>query len=195
MTCLRKFALIWFLFLVVAMPGTSAAEEDWFVSFYAGQYSDTAFNKIIRFDTDFEDSFVYVFSVGRQLGVWRERIGYEWEAQVGVHTGEQTHQEVNGAFTLRWLPFPWDDFLDTSFAFGNGISYATEDPPLELREGDENRTSRWLYYFLAEWAFALPDQPQWDLFVRVHHRSSVFGLIDDINTATNFVGLGMRYRF
>lgn len=173
----------------------SRADDQWFVSFYTGQYSNTALNEIIRLNTDFESSNIYVLSLGKELGVFKDRIGYELEGQAAWHSGKQDNGELNCAFTLRWLPFIWDKYLDTSFAFGNGISYATSDPELEIREGDENKTSQWLYYILVELAFALPQQPQWDLFVRIHHRSSVFGLIDNISTGSNFVGLGLRYKF
>jgi hypothetical protein len=173
----------------------SPATEKWFTSIYAGQYSDTALNEIIRLNTDFESSHVYVLSVGKELGVYKNVIGYEVEGQVAWHSGMQHHEEVNCAFTLRWLPFFWDKYLDTSFAFGNGLSFATDEPELEIREGDENKSNQLLYYILVELAFALPRQPQWNLFVRIHHRSSVFGLIDNITTGSNFVGLGLRYKF
>lgn len=171
------------------------AADRWFASIYVGQYSNTALNEIVRINTDFEDSNVYVLSVGKELGVYKNVIGYELEAQVAQHSGKQTHEEINGAFTLRWLPFPWDRYLDTSFAFGNGLSYATSEPELEIREGEEHKTNQLLYYILVELAFSLPQQPDWDLFVRIHHRSSVFGLIDNIWTGSNFVGLGLRYKF
>jgi hypothetical protein len=126
---------------------------------------------------------------------FHDLIGYELEGQVAQHWGKQDHEEFNFAFTLRWLPFLWDKYLDTSFAFGNGLSIATAEPELEIREGDEHRTNPILYYILVELAFALPQQPQWNLFVRIHHRSSVFGLIENITTGSNFVGLGLRYKF
>jgi hypothetical protein len=171
------------------------ASEKWFASFYAGQYSDTALNEIIRLNTRFEHSNVYVLSLGKELGTYKDLIGYELEGQVAQHWGKQDHEELNFAFTLRWLPFLWDKYLDTSFAFGNGLSIATSEPELEIREGDEHRTNPILYYILVELAFALPQQPQWNLFVRIHHRSSVFGLIENITTGSNFVGLGLRYKF
>jgi hypothetical protein len=174
---------------------TSQAAGKWFASVYGGQYSNTALNEIIRLNTDFERSNVYVLSLGKELGIYKDVIGYELEGQVAWHSGMQHHEEVNGSFTLRWLPFIWDKYVDTSFAFGNGLSYATDEPELEIREGDENKSNQLLYYILVEMAFALPRQPQWDLFVRIHHRSSVFGLIDNITTGSNFVGLGLRYRF
>ncbi|MGD9006327.1 MAG: hypothetical protein PVG41_00335 [Desulfobacteraceae bacterium] len=195
-----KLSYGWMLILLPClMAATADAKEktndQWFASGYIGQYSDTAFNEIIRFNTEFESSYVHVLSVGKELGVYKDKIQYELEAQVSKHTGDQEHEEINAVFTLRWLPFWWDDYLDTSFAFGNGISYATEDPPLEIRDSDDDETSKWLYYFLVEMAFVVPKTTDWDLFMRIHHRSSVFGAIDNVIAGSNFVGLGLRYRF
>jgi hypothetical protein len=136
-----------------------------------------------------------VVSAGRALGVYKTSIQYELEAQLSKHIGDQDHAEINGVFTLRWLPFWWDSYLDTSFAFGNGLSYATKDPALEVRESDDDETSKWLYYFLVEMAFEVPKLSNWDLFMRIHHRSSVFGAINNVMAGSNFVGLGVRYRF
>jgi hypothetical protein len=189
------FMLLTAICSTLATCRPSYATEKWFTSIYAGQYSNTALNEIIRLNTDFERSHVYVLSLGKELGIYKDVIGYELEGQVAWHSGMQHHEEVNCAFTLRWLPFFWDKYLDTSFAFGNGLSYATDEPELEIREGDENKSTHLLYYILVELAFALPRQPQWNLFVRIHHRSSVFGLIDNISTGSNFVGLGLRRKF
>jgi len=198
---MRIFKIIYLSLFAGALllaPGPSfrvQAGEKWFASIYAGQYSNTALNEIVRLNTAFEHSNVYVLSLGKEIGGYKDLIGYELEGQVAWHAGKQDHAELNCAFTLRWLPFFWDKYLDTSFAFGNGLSYATSEPELEIREGDEYKTNQLLYYILVELAFALPRQPDWDLFVRIHHRSSVFGLIDNITTGSNFVGLGLRHRF
>ncbi|MEJ2661506.1 MAG: hypothetical protein P8Z73_12390 [Desulfobacteraceae bacterium] len=195
MRLMRVTTLVLGACLIFLTCSPSHATGKWFASVYAGQYSNTALNEIIRLNTDFERSQVYVLSLGKELGIYKDVLGYEIEGQVAWHSGMQHHEEVNCAFTLRWLPFFWDKYLDTSFAFGNGLSFATADPELEIREGDENKTNALLWYILVETAFSLPQQPQWSLFVRIHHRSSVFGLIDNITTGSNFVGLGLRYKF
>jgi hypothetical protein len=133
--------------------------------------------------------------LGKEIARYRDRISYELEGQIAVHNGRQSHEEINGAVTLRWLPFPWDRYLDTSFAFGNGLSYATAEPPLEILDSDEKKSSQWLYYLFVEIAFAHPDHRQWDFFIRTHHRSGVFGLFHDVNSGSNFIGPGIRYRF
>ncbi len=197
---MRKLRYMWMLILLPYLIAATAdagekTNDQWFASYYVGQYSDTAFNEIIRFNTELESSYVHVLSVGKELGVYKDIIQYELEGQVSKHDGGQDHEEINGVFTLRWLPFWWDNYLDTSFAFGNGLSYATEDPPLEIRDSDDDETSKWLYYFLVEMAFGVPKSTNWDVFMRIHHRSSVFGAINNVTAGSNFVGLGLRYRF
>lgn len=169
--------------------------KPWFASLYAGKYSDTVLIENIRFDHDFENSNVYVLSVGKEVARYKQWIALEVEGQAGHHTGRQDHQEINLAFTLRYLPFFWDHIVDTSFAFGNGVSYATKIPALEEEAAGEDDTNQWLYYILVEWAFSLPKYPQWDLFWRIHHRSGVYGRIAGDEAVSNFVGIGLRYRF
>ena len=181
--------------MVGLLNNAVAAGDKWFASIYAGQYSDTALNEIVRFNTRTESSYVYVLSLGKELGVFKDKIGMELEGQVGWHSGLQSHNEINMSFTLRWLPFYWDRYLDTSFAFGNGVSYASDAPELEIRESDDDETNQWLYYILVEMAFVVPNYEQCDIFLRIHHRSSVFGAIEGIVAGSNFVGAGVRYRF
>jgi hypothetical protein len=69
------------------------------------------------------------------------------------------------------------------------------EPPLEIQDNKDDRSSQWLYFILVELDFNLPGQEQWELFARVHHRSGIFGLIHDVDSGSNFVGIGMRYRF
>lgn len=195
---LKQHFLLFFITIIIALPLHAEASDygnRWFASVYFGQFSDTALNEILRFSTAFENSNVYVLSLGKEFYNWDDTIGCEWEVQAAAHSGLQNHQEINGVFTLRWLPFPWDSTVDTGFAFGNGLSWASEDPVLEIREGDDQRTSQILYYILVELSAGTPRLPNWEAFVRIHHRSSVFGLIDNTFTGSNFVGGGLRYFF
>lgn len=181
---------VWLFFWSAAF-----GDDRWFVSLYGGKFSNNALLDIVRFQTQFESSYLTVLSVGKEIGQYQDKIRYELEGQLALHSGFQSHEEINGVFIVRWLPFAWDRYLDTSLAFGNGMSYATEEPPLEIMDSDNLKSSRWLYYLLIEMAFALPEDNKWDLFVRVHHRSGIFGLIHDVDSGSNFIGLGIRYRF
>ena len=63
-----------------------------------------------------------------------------------------------------------------------------------MEEEDTNDDAqRALNYLLLELAFGLPQHPRWDLVVRLHHRSSVFGLVGE--GGSNFVCGGIKFGF
>jgi hypothetical protein len=95
----------------------------------------------------------------------------------------------------RWTRFPWDDVLDTSVAFGQGVSFASKVPEVEPRADRDEESRRLLNYLMVEVALAPPGDSRWSAVTRIHHRSGVFGLYGGVNGGSNFVGLGVRYRF
>ena len=132
---------------------------------------------------------------------WDWKDGYSYESQ---NSGYNRHEEFNAAFVLRWRKFPWNKTIMTTFGVGDGISYATEKPPVEkdphgVLHGEEH--SRWetaqtLNYLLFDITFALPKAPEYSLFFRIHHRSGIFGLVNGIDRGgTNFLCVGIRCQF
>jgi hypothetical protein len=75
----------------------------------------------------------------------------------------------------RWHPFPWDKYIDTSFAMGAGLSYYSDKS--ETESETETHSQRLLGYVAFELAFGLPQYPKWDLMLRIHHRSGADGTI------------------
>ena len=184
------------LLLAILIVERSEADDGYFLSLYGGQVSDTQFNAIVRGILDYRDYYLVALALGKEITVYKDKVGIEIEGQVVKHIHGSEHWELNPLLTLRWLPFPWDDKLDTSFAWGNGLSYATEEPEFEIKESSHGeRTSQVLYYFMTEWVFTPPKIPQWSVFSRIHHRSSVFGLIDGVMAGSNYVTFGVRYHF
>jgi hypothetical protein len=131
---------------------------------------------------------------------WDWAPGMSYESQ---NSGHSSHQEFNILLILRWHRFPWDRCLDTSFAIGEGISYATRVPAYEkdphgVLHGSERKlheASGFLNYLMLEFDFTRPEIAPWSLFVRIHHRSGAFGLFNDVHGGSNFVCSGFRYRF
>jgi hypothetical protein len=184
----------WLLAFCLGMtPSAVQANDGWFASVYTGRFSDTALWEIALGTTELESSRILVFSLGRELGPLRPGIDLEWEGQISRHSGAQSHHEVNTAVTVRWQRLPWDRRLDTSFAVGNGLSYASEKPFLEERESPEEETSNLLYYILIELAFTTR-AGHWEPFIRAHHRSSAYGLFNRVDAGSNYAGIGIRYR-
>ena len=189
----RALVLAAWLLPAVALPA-SAAPTGSAISVYVAQYSPDRLLEILReYSPDFESSYLATVAYSRFLidGHW---IRWELEGQLVQHWGQQSHQELNGAIVARWLRFPWDRFLDTSLAVGEGLSIASRVPPLEPRSGPtEGESTRLLNYLLVELEFAPPQDSPWSAFVRIHHRSGIYGIFGNIKGGSNFIGLGLRY--
>jgi hypothetical protein len=191
----------WLLCLVLAAGSAPAAavEPEQHLSVYLGVYSPNRFIELIglRQETLRTDhaSGLGAVALAREFGRTGESLRWELEVQFVQHWGRQRHQEVNGVLVARWLRFPWDHYVDTSLAFGQGLSYASRVPKLEPRaDPDEAESARLLNYLLMELELGPPRSP-WRGFVRVHHRSGAFGLFGGVRGGSNFVALGARYRF
>jgi hypothetical protein len=172
---------------------SSTTAPKWFVTLYAGRYAHEHLTELLSFRASFREknSQVLVVAVARELWRYKDLLALEAEGQVGRHVGAMDHWEFNGLAALRWHPFPWDEYLNTSLAVGNGLSYATEVPRVE-KEYDEDAV-RVLNYLLVELTFGLPEQPRWSFSLRIHHRSDVFGLFE--GGGSNFLCGGIKHSF
>ena len=175
--------------------GDGASSLDWGFTLYAARLSEDRLDDTLLFQADFEDSQVWVAAISKDK--WRPNRHFVLglEGQLAKHTGPvQHHWEINGLGTLRWLTFPWNRYIDTSVAAGLGLSYATELPEFEVQ--DNGSSNQWLAYILVELTARLPSVPQWQLVVRVHHRSAAFGVFEDnVKGGSNAVGVGIKYRW
>jgi hypothetical protein len=140
----------------------------WHLSVYSGQAaSDRLLDIITKYNTPFIDSYLVALSPGwvhRQTKNWR----FEVEGQVVKHWGDfQDHWEFNGAYIARWMPFFWDHVVDTSFAVGAGVSYATEVPLIEPRAEQigELESAKLLGYLMMEFEFSPPNDSPFAAFI------------------------------
>lgn len=108
-------------------------------------------------------------------------------------SNESTIYEFDPYIQFRWANLPWNDYVNTSLAIGEGISYATSVPAIERNYSD--RTKRLLNYLMLEATFGIPSYPRLQLVARIHHRSGAFGLYHADNSGSNVLGLGIRYLF
>jgi hypothetical protein len=183
------------LMLSMSPMSCRAANGDWFTTVYGAAISSQPGWEDILIDapgTKFVDSYLVTLALSRQYAERKNGdLTFEAEGQVVKHFEDQTHWEFNAVpIVLRWHRFPWSKRVATSAAFGLGLSYATELPPVEVElEGESHQT---LVYWLLEMT-AGPVDSRWSASLRIHHRSVAFGLFGD-DGGMNAVGLGLRYR-
>ncbi len=139
-----------------------------------------------------------LFSVGDLFNCRSiDPLKFEVEGMGIYHFGhwpeDQFFAETVGLMALRWHKFPWEKHLLTTVGFGEGISYASEEPSYEIEFN--NKTANLLNYLMWDITLAHPDLPQLALVLRLHHRSGIFGLIEGVSGGSNFFTMGLKYSF
>lgn len=171
-------------------------KKGWAATLYSGPLTSQNSTQIVR-KADFGDSFIIALAGSKELGeVWKDKLGFELEAQAVQHFGEQKHFELNPIVLIaRWKAFPWNQSLPTTFAIGDGLSIATSRPKLEKKRRGHRHSSAALNYLMAETTFALPSCPKWAFVLRYHHRSGVFGTFYGVHDASTVFAAGFKHWF
>jgi len=169
------------------------AQNDWALTFYGGKLSGDSLYQTWTFREHLEDSYFLDLGLSKRFALTGKYISWEVEGNLAKHFGQQHQFEVNALIAGRWLLFPWNKYIYTTFAVGEGLSLALGDPEFEEKHYQE--TSRFLNYMMYEFTFSLPHVPQWALVTRIHHRSGMFGVFNGVTGASNGVAIGIRYLF
>ncbi len=112
-----------------------------------------------------------------------------------MHHGLQRNAELGAAYLLR-TPDLRMGLLGVNLAAGTGLSYATGKPTYEDGPRDDlERRYRLQLLLLFELEWRLRNVDRLTLATRIHHRSGVFGLIAPAHVGSNFITMGLRYRF
>lgn len=191
-TCLLSFI---FAFIPAASASIHCSEPpDYYIAAYWAKNSPNRFMEIItQFSPELRNSYLVALTGGYILSRYRF-VHFAVEGQAVLHSGMMNHLETNLILIARFMHFPWDQWLDTRIAIGDGLSYAFSTPYLEPRRDPDHETSRRLLnYLMVEIEFVLPIIPKWSTFIRVHHRSGVYGLFGGVAGGSNFIGGGIRF--
>jgi len=196
----------WFLLFILAfllcLGAPARADDDkveadinrpkWFLTVYGGAHAQDDIGDVFTFNAKFEDNdYIAVLALAREFWHYKEYISFEVEGQIGKHFNNDTFWEFNGLIIGRWHAFPWNKYVDTSIAVGDGLSFYTEVSKVEKEDDDDAQKT--LNYLMFELALGLPQYPRWDLVVRIHHRSSIFGLYGA--GGSNYVCGGIKFSF
>jgi hypothetical protein len=146
-------------------------------------------------------------SYSRRLGTVNEVFGdlgidgigddltIEAEIGGGFRFGVEELGEVWTALYLRYDGFPWNEKVYTTIAFNTGVSLLMETSVFEVERDSLEPSARLLHYLAPEITIADPENKDLELVVRFHHRSNVFGLVDDVSSGSTFISAGIRMRF
>ena len=180
------------------------------VTVYGGQGADHNLREIpsviARGDIDWEKSyFVGVGlgktgpklgqSVGMLQGTPLAELRQDYELLLLKHHGLQDNAELGAAYLLR-TPDLHLGPVGVNLAAGTGLSYAMGNPSYEDGPKDDpDRRYRFQLLALFELEWKLRDVDALTLTTRVHHRCGVYGVIAPSHVGSNFMTVGLRYRF
>jgi len=74
-------------------------------------------------------------------------------------------------------------------------SLATQVDTVERAANANHAGSVFLNYFSPEITFSLPNFQKYELVFCIHHRSGLYGLIDNVNAGSQFGTIGFRVHF
>lgn len=181
------------IFLSLVPCSDAHAERDWALTLYSGKMTDADLAKTAMFNFEFENAYIVDLGLSRRLYTFQNYFDIEIEGQIARYFGDQDNWEFDLVAYFRWLLFPWNEYLNTSFAAGAGLSYATSVPAIEAKNYED--TARLLGALMFEFAFSLPHVPQWSLVTGIHHRSGAGGAFSGVQGASNAWVIGIRYSF
>jgi hypothetical protein len=181
------------------LAGSSMAmafESDWTATIYTGRLADNSWHQIVFSPSEvkYKDSYLVCGALSRTFARFLEgALRFEVEGQVVKHWGQQDHWEFNLPVGGRWYRFPWNRWVETTAAFAVGPSYATELPRAEVELKEDSQQ------LLAYWFMELtvgPPKAFWTVNLRLHHRSTAFGLFATEGTGgSNFLSAGLKLAF
>lgn len=157
---------------------------------YGGVASREVFSRYWKFNT----TDTQLLAVGANARLYRFSFGLEVEGELGIarRFGEDSLWEGWISAGVRWREFSWNDVVDTTVGLQIlGFDYVSEIPPHE-REHFENENARLMNFFSPEVTLALPEHPEVQLLLRLHHRSKLFGLYNE--GGATFYSLGLRFQ-
>jgi hypothetical protein len=170
----------------------------WRIGGYLGALSHQGFINIILvhpFQTTLEPDYLAdmhaVYTAYRFVSL---PLDIEIEGGFAQRFGQNRQSEFDLIPISRWKWFPWNNLIYTNFRLGLlGASYVTGISQWEIQNSHNNKGSRYLNFLVPEFTFSSSPDSSWEAFIRVHHRSGIFGLIDGVQGGSNYLSVGARF--
>ncbi len=211
----RTLVLLIFFFVstccLAAQQNKQQDDRQWSVLFYHGNTAEESINKVLQFEftNAHEDLYsaelAYALAKTNPITRWLNYIfinRFQLAANIAARHEHRAPDnkwvgEGDIYFMVRRIHFPWDNYLRTSLAFGEGLSYASNEIYVENNDTAGGSSPRFLDFLTFEFTIALPQYPYLELVGRIHHRSGAWGTFHSFkdHPGSNNVGIGIRYYF
>jgi hypothetical protein len=201
---LRLTSVILIAMLTVSAPAQGAAGDispvdergPLSIGLYAGELYKSEYLWVLFKPKDIQFSSSYLVAANFDYRLYKfPGIPLQFEGEFDVAKRFHGADEVDIVLApfLRWTSFPWNKFLYTNARLSAlGLSYATGVSSWELQNSGNSHGSNLQQFGSVEMTFAARENARSEVFVRVHHRSGIYGLINGVSGGSNYLSLGLR---
>lgn len=191
----------WFLSVLLLVYTTGASGSDHgfetprTLSVYGAQGVDENFLTIFSGNLTPEKTYLVAADVAFPLGRLKESWFFDLHLILARHTGLQENEEVSITPSLQIKDLLPDNSLgNLALMWGMGLSYAFgtptyEDGPID----DPDRRYRFQSFMLVDLELYRDYDQAVKPFVRIHHRSGIYGLVAPRRVGSNFFAMGLRF--
>lgn len=177
-------------------PERSVEPGPWHVEASYGLLNPDNFSLIVfrTHKTEITGDQVWGFGVSRHIF----DLDYGFSVEAGFafnHRIDEGGVEFALPIALVFDALPWREQLPMRLRLAIGPSYTTKITEIERFKDDDNEGSKLLNMFNPEIEVGWPGAPEWAGFVRLHHRSGIFGLINGVTGGSTYMTFGLRKRF
>lgn len=181
---------------VTFQPETRTEPGPWYVEGAYGLLNPDNFTDIVfqTYKTEMTGNQLVGLGVGREIF----DLGAGFTVEAGLtfnHRLDEGGVEIATPVALVFDGLPWRDKLPMRLRLAVGPSFTSEISDIERRKDNDNQGSKLLNLFNPEVEVGWPGAPEWTGFLRLHHRSGIFGLIDGVTGGSTYLTLGLRRRF
>ena len=187
--------------LAIALTGVASAQSTaergpFSAGLYYGELYRATYLSAVYAPNAIDLASTYILAANLNYRFYRSPqlpMQFELEFDAGRHFGEARQVEAVLAPFVRWTAFPWNRYLYTNVrASALGLSYVTGVSAWERQNSGQDRGSNLLQFGALEMTFARhPDSPL-EVFIRLHHRSGVYGLINGVQGGSSYLAMGFR---
>ncbi len=132
---------------------------------------------------------------------------FEWETRAGVlrpqlelpatlglvdENARSPFLDYNLAIQGRWVDFPWNDHVSTTFGMGVGLSYSEKVLAMDIERHPDRDRSHLKFTWPIQITFASPESRHHQIILYLAHQSG--GHVFD-RGGVNSLGIGYRFGF
>ena len=177
-------------------PDDSAARPPLSIGLYAGELYKRTYLDILYEPQkiDLTSSYLVALNVDYRLYRWNVLpIELTGEFDFDKRFGDAHEYEAVLTPLLRWVSFPWNRYVYTTVGVAAlGASYATGVSAWERLKSGNDKGSNLLQFGAIEVSFAAHANSRGEFFIRVHHRSGIWGLINGVSGGSSYLSVGFR---